>query len=349
VHTAVSLSGPVGTPTGSVQVWGYDTQDCTGGAVTQTVTAASVVDPATTNATRSSPGYKSFIARYLGDAKYVARSSACQKVRWMPIPTLTGVVHDAGHHAVTTVAPGTEVHLKVTATGDYGTVTGAVSIYIYTGGTCKSGANHNQGTVTLSSGVADDGSVSYTPSTPGEYYFVPQYVQSQASTYLGATGPCVAFTVASPAVPTPTPAGPPPATPKPTPAPTKQPSPPPTNAPTSGPTSAPTGAPTTQPGGTPAASAGGPASPAPTDGTPVSPEPGATGAPPGSAAPSGPTGPSTAPATAPPGASPGAGPASSGDGGGVSPILALILIVLVVGAAIVGWRSRRPGRSAPRS
>jgi hypothetical protein len=345
VHTAVSLTGPVGTPSGSVQVWGYDTDNCTGGAVTQTVTAASVIDPATTSATRSTPGYKSWIARYLGDGKYVAKSSACQKVRWMPVPTLTGVVHDAGHHAVTTVAPGSEVHLKVTATGDYGTVTGAVSIYIYTGGTCKSGANHNQGTVTLSSGVADDSSVSYTPSTPGQYYFVPQYVQSQGATYLGATGPCVSFTVASPAVPTPTPAGPPPATPKPTPAPTKEPSPPPTNAPTS----APTGAPTVQPGGTPAASAGGSAaSAAPTDGTAATAEPGATAEPAGSAASTGSPGASAAPATAPPGASPGAGPVSSGDGGGVPTILALILVVLVVAGAIVGWRSRRPKPTVPR-
>ena len=343
LHTAVSLSGPVGTPTGSVQIWGYDTDNCTGGAVTQTVTAAAAIDPAGGTATRSSPGYKSWFARYLGDAKYSAKSSACQKARWMPTMTLTGAVHDVNHHVVTTVAPGTEVHLKATATGSYGTVTGVVASYIYTGGTCKSGANKNLGSVTLSSGVADDGSVSFTPSSPGEYFFVPQYVQSQSSTYIGTTGPCVAFTVANPATPTPAPTPKP--TPKPTPTPTVKPTPTPkataTPAPTKPPTPAPsasttpaTAAPSTPPTSTPGpTSAGGPtatAAPPPTSG------PGGSPASTGDA-----TGQSAAPSTAAPSASPNPNPAPTGDGGGVPTVILGLVLLLVIAAIVIGWRSRR--------
>ncbi|HEX8026802.1 MAG TPA: hypothetical protein VF484_11425 [Candidatus Limnocylindrales bacterium] len=336
VHPAVRLSGPVGTPTGTVQVKRYAGTTCFDLQSTTTASAQATIDPAETPFSYDVPGSWSWKISYLGDDQYTPVDSACMKVHWKAQPHIDGFIHDASHDLVSTVAPGTAVHLDVVTQSTFGlpTPTGKVAVYFYSNGNCPGSGGVNQGTGALSSGALDASAFGVAPTTPGTYQMVPVY-QGDSSYYI-TVGPCVVFHVAIPA------------TPKPTPAPTKPPTPAPSVAPTptGQATTTPTIAPSLAPGATPTVAPSAVASPEVTlaPGASPTPEPsGAAGSPgEGSSAAPGSSGAGPSAAGSP---GPSGGPTTpAGDSGSALPgillLLAAVLVVVAIGV-YVGSRRRR--------
>ena len=333
VHPAVRLSGAVGTPTGSIVIRRYAGTSCVDLQGTTTHGAQATIDPAATAFSYDVPGSWSWKVSYLGDDQYTPTDSACMKVHWKAQPDITAFVHDGGHRPVSTVSPGTAVHLSVTAISTFGlpTPTGKVAIYSYANGNCPGAGGLNLGSGTLSGGGLDTTAIGVAPTTPGTYQLVPVYQGD--SSYYTTVGPCVTFKVAVPATPSPTPS--------PTKAPTPTPSVAPTPASTATASAGTSPVPGATPAGTPAATLAG-ATPLPSGSPPA--DTSAPGDSASSGATSGPAGSGVAPGPTTLG-SPGASGEPStpaGDNGPPAwPWLALLAIVVVAIGVGFAWSGRR--------
>ena len=195
-HGIVSVTGSIGTPTGSVTVTIYGSDDCTGlGRPIGLTLSNGAADTASTNRTdiESAPTVRSWIAVYGGDAKYLSRSSLCMVVRWKANPTgISANFEDHVNQQVFFPQYGTAIHLAGKVTGDFGAPDGDMTSTLYADGACtmvRTGA-----TFALSNGVADPVSPAFILE-PGSYSYRVQYLPSTSSSYFGLTGQCVPFTV----------------------------------------------------------------------------------------------------------------------------------------------------------
>ena len=244
-HAGLTLSGPLGTPTGQVTVDRYPTADCSGGPAYQAVlAAAAAIDPAGASYNPNVPLTASWRLQYYGDGNYQGFFGPCLTVTWKASISLAMNFRDPSGKVVTSVPVGTAVHPHIWQSGGWGTATGDVTVTWFDDATC-SGVDSKLGTRTLSNGVIDDPTLDLVLSQVGAYSFKATYLGNQ--TWRPYTTTCTTVTAA--------------AVPDPTPAPTIAPTPKPTTAPTPKPTTGPivTPAPTTpaaKPTAAPGASAG---------------------------------------------------------------------------------------------
>jgi hypothetical protein len=342
MHAVVQLSGPAGTPAGTLLVVRYPTADCSGAAESQEmVQAAATVDPAGSPYSPQAPSTHSWKVAYNGSSLYAAKASGCYPITWKAASTVSLELRTPAETTVTSVPVGTDLHPHVWAISGYATVTGDVTVRWYANGTC-SGAGTVLGSRTLSGGSTDDPSLDLVVSQVAAYSF--QASLATNATFEAEKSSCRKVDVT--AIPDPTP--------MPTVAPTPKPTAAPTAAPTLAPTPVPTAAPTAAPGSTPAptvapsAVANPSTAPAATDASLPGDSPatlgvGGTAAPTDQVAAAG-----GASATDGPGTVGGAGESSpAGDAGGLPAALPIgaflvLLLALVLGVAM----SRRRRREA---
>jgi hypothetical protein len=306
VHAHATLSGALGTPTGTVTIRVYDGAACTNPLDGVDFPAAADMDRPANYLINSAPNQDSWQVEYHGDSVYFDVVSECLTSTWRAPTTLTLAMHDAAHTSVTTIELGESVHPRAEATSSFGVVSGNVKVRWFPNGSCSTGKS--LGSLTLNaSGVAHGTALAFKPSKTGTYSFRATYAATL--TYAAATSNCVVVkvTAAQPSA-------------SPSPGTTPEPSAAPSTAPSVGPSAPPA---TAEP--SIAAPTSGPSAPGPSaapTGAADSQQPAATGA----------DSPSPAPG----------GPASGG--GDESPLLLLgimILIVILVFALIVGTRRRK--------
>lgn len=257
VHAVAELSGPLGTPTGTVTIRRYAADDCSGPQnYMGSIIAAAVMDPATLPFAQSFAQTNSWRIDYDGDSNY-ATASRCVNVTWRYTPTIEMTMRDPSNDIVTSTTVGTALHPRVVV--GPGAATGNVTLRWSSNGTCASGTV--VGTRPLgAAGLLNDSTLSFVPNAAGTYSFRVSYAGNNV--YEPTAGPCLVVSVTTGAQPTPAPT----AAPKATPAPTQ--------APPAGPSSAPSGDPT---GASPAPSAAAdPSAPAPSAAPAGSPVPGAS-------------------------------------------------------------------------
>ena len=214
VYPNVQLEGSqgLGIPTGTVTRNLYKGSTC-GGAVydAESMPAAEFLNPAGTPWSFGTPTITSWQVVYNGSSSYTALTGPCLHVSWKA-PSLLGLaVENASNAVVGQVTAGTAIHPRMTASGDYGTPTGKVTVSWFASGTCAGGTV--LGTRTLSGGVVDDPALDVVPAAAGQVSFKATYTGDAA--YLAQTSSCVPVTVsAAPGpVPTPTPTATPAGTP----------------------------------------------------------------------------------------------------------------------------------------
>ena len=111
------------------------------------------------------------------------------------VPTVTTLIHDGLHAAVTSVASGTPVHDSVTVAGGAGapTAAGTVTIEWFTKGTCKGRAAASSPALVLVNGAVDAAGFVQTPLAAGLYAFRATY--SGDATFASQVGACEVLTV----------------------------------------------------------------------------------------------------------------------------------------------------------
>ena len=199
VHDQATVTGGLGTPTGTVTFSWFTNGTCTAPAAATsspfTLDVAGVADGTAFGFTPGASGSFAFQASYSGDGTYTASTGVCEPlvVTHVASSTVT-VIHDAAHQVVTSVPAGTTVHDQATVTGALGTPTGTVTFSWFTNGTCSAPAAATSSAVPLdTSGVADATGFPQTPNTGGTFAFQASY--SGDGTYTASTGPCEPLTV----------------------------------------------------------------------------------------------------------------------------------------------------------
>ncbi|MBI1742384.1 hypothetical protein HYR54_04870, partial [Candidatus Acetothermia bacterium] len=182
IHDKATVTGSVGTPTGSVTFNLYSTQDCTGSFTTQTVTLSSgMAESSATTVPNTGLSYK---VSYSGDSNYNAATSSCEPLTPVKLtPTVATEIHNSSHTVITTAPIGSSVHDKATVTGGVGTPTGSVTFNLYSTTDCT--GSFTTQTVTLSSGMAES-SATTVPNTGLSY----QVTYSGDANYTAATSSC---------------------------------------------------------------------------------------------------------------------------------------------------------------
>ena len=151
VHDQATVTGGLGTPTGTVTFSWFTNGTCTAPAAATSgpfpLDASGVADaPASFPQTPSPAGSFAFQATYSGDGTYTASTGACEPLTVTPVASITvTVIHDAAHAPVTSVPAGTMVHDQATVTGGLGTPTGTVTFSWFTNGTCTAPAAATSG------------------------------------------------------------------------------------------------------------------------------------------------------------------------------------------------------------
>ncbi|HEY6197522.1 MAG TPA: hypothetical protein VI231_02840, partial [Candidatus Binatia bacterium] len=197
VHDKATVSGTVGTPTGTVTFSWFTNATCTG-SPSQTSSAlalvSGIVDATTFAQTPGVSGSFAFQASYGGDNTYNTKLGPCEVLSVAKIEaTVSTDIHDASHNVVTSVAAGTTVHDKATVSGAVGTPTGTVTVSWFTNGTCAGSPAQTSGALTLASGAVDGTTFTQTPSTSGSFAFQASY--SGDGTYNVKLGPCEPLSV----------------------------------------------------------------------------------------------------------------------------------------------------------
>jgi hypothetical protein len=193
VHDKATVSGGLGTPTGTVSFTFFNTNTCTGqGSSAGTIALVGGIAHPSNSTTPLPAGAYGFRARYNGDTTYNATDSACEPLEVAQLtPNVGSEIHDALHHPVTSVPAGTSVHDKATVSGGFGSPTGSVSFTFFTNGNCT-GQGASAGTIALASGVAHPSSSQYVVST-GAYAFRARY--NGDTNYAPASSACEPLTV----------------------------------------------------------------------------------------------------------------------------------------------------------
>ena len=197
VHDKATVSGGVGTPTGTVTFSWFTNGACTGTPAqtsgTFTLTSGTV-DATTFAQTPNASGSFAFQTSYSGDNTYNGKLGPCEVVGVNKIDaTVATVIHDAAHNVVTSVAAGTAVHDQATVSGGVGTPTGTVTFSWFTNGACTGTPSQTSGTFTLTSGTVDATTFAQTPNASGSFAFHASY--SGDATYNSKLGPCEALSV----------------------------------------------------------------------------------------------------------------------------------------------------------
>ncbi|HEY1267653.1 MAG TPA: kelch repeat-containing protein [Candidatus Binatia bacterium] len=197
VHDKATVTGGVGTPTGTVTFSWFANGACTG-APAQTSGAlalvSGIVDAISFPQTPATSGSFAFQASYSGDNTYNTKVGPCEVLSVSKIEaTVATDIHDASHSVVTSVAAGTTVHDKATVSGGVGTPTGTVTFTWFTNGTCSGTASQTSAALALGGGAADATSFAQTPSASGSFAFQASY--SGDATYNAKLGPCEPLSV----------------------------------------------------------------------------------------------------------------------------------------------------------
>ena len=201
VHDQATVTGGLGTPTGTVTFTWFTNATCaTPAAATSTpipLDATGVADATAFAFTPAAPGSFAFQAVYSGDGTYTASTGPCEPLTVTPAASGTAsVIHDAAHATVTSVPAGTTVHDQATVTAQTGlpTPTGTVTFSWFTNGTCTAPAAATSTPIPLdATGVADATAFAFTPGGSGNFAF--QAVYSGDATNTASTGPCEPLTV----------------------------------------------------------------------------------------------------------------------------------------------------------
>ncbi|HEY1267615.1 MAG TPA: kelch repeat-containing protein [Candidatus Binatia bacterium] len=197
VHDKATVSGGVGTPTGSVTFTWFANGTCSGtpaqtsGALALT---SGVVDATSFAQIPGASGSFAFQASYSGDNSYNTKLGPCEVLSVGKIEAaVASDIHDASHNVVTSVAAGTTVHDKATVSGGLGTPTGTVTFTWFANGTCSGTASQTSGALALGGGAVDATSFTQTPAASGSFAFQASY--SGDPTYNAKLGPCEALSV----------------------------------------------------------------------------------------------------------------------------------------------------------
>lgn len=198
-HATLTGGFPSTGVTGSVIYAFFNNGSCTGtptSTSTVTVGAGNSV-PASSSVTPSATGSFGFNATYEGDANNNRVSSSCEALTvGKAIPTLTTSISPSSM-----VTLGTAVSDHATLTGGFPStgVSGTVSYFFFTGGTCT-GTAAAEGTITVGAGNSVPASNSVTPSPAGPYSFNATY--SGDSNNNRVSSACEPLTVQNLPVPT---------------------------------------------------------------------------------------------------------------------------------------------------
>ena len=194
MHDQATVTGALGTPTGTVTFSWFTNGTCTAPAAATSsavpLDASGVADATGFPQTPTPAGAFAFQASYSGDGTYAASTGPCEPLTVTPIASSTvTVIHDADARSVTSVPAGTTVHDQATVTGGLGTPTGTVTFSWFTNGACIGNPAATSGPFTLdAAGVADGTAFTYTPGRSGSFAFQASY--SGDGTYTGSTGAC---------------------------------------------------------------------------------------------------------------------------------------------------------------
>ena len=221
VYDTAQLSGVSTNASGTMTYTVYDNAACSsdnGGLVATlgpvSVTAGKVADSPTWTPTRSAGSYY-FVASYSGDATNSSAVSACATDPITVSPESPAIVTQL---SATTATLGDAVHDTAALVGASASARGAATYSVYDNRNCASanGLIASLTPVTVASGTVPD-SPTWTPTSPGTYYFVASY--SGDINNRAAESTCVAEPLAvrattstpppnPPAAVTPTPAAP---------------------------------------------------------------------------------------------------------------------------------------------
>lgn len=196
VHDSVSVSGSLGTPTGSVSVRFFPDGTCTGTPLATSPTmvlAGGAADLTTLAPKLDVPGSYSFLATYFGDATYAPRTGGCEPlVVGKATPVVKSAVHNASHKTVTSVLVTSTVHDAVTVSGPASTPTGTVAVSFFSNGTCLAPARQTSAATVLVSGAVDVTAFTQTLNGAGSFSFQATY--GGDTTYTSGIGPCEPIT-----------------------------------------------------------------------------------------------------------------------------------------------------------
>jgi Big-like domain-containing protein len=196
VHPWTKVTGSGATPTGSMYIYEWHNLTCSGTAVSVSAEplANGVLDAYYLTYTGNVAGAAvSYRSHYLGNATYAAADSPCAGVTFSKgNPGVTLAIHNAAHHAVTSIAYGNAVHGFVTVTGSAATPTGTASISRFASADC-SGIGTAIGPSALAGDGTLDSSYQWTFPGPGTWSFRAYYQGS--SVYNAKASTCVTFTV----------------------------------------------------------------------------------------------------------------------------------------------------------
>ncbi|MDI3326895.1 hypothetical protein QKW35_21170, partial [Pontibacterium granulatum] len=217
VHDKATVSGLSGlpVPSGTVTFYRYATGNCSGSAVTQTVSLSGGMAESS-GFTTSVSGALSYIAVYSGDAIYnpitlgdldptkPVPEGNCEPLTINKIDAdIVTHVHDAAHSDITggSVDVGSTVHDKADVSGALSTPTGSVTFYRYPTGNC-SGTPVTE-TVALSGGMAEasdylttaSGGLSYVATYSGDSVYNPITLGDLDTVNPVPTGDCEPLTV----------------------------------------------------------------------------------------------------------------------------------------------------------
>jgi len=182
VYDRSTLSGATSNAGGTVTYKYYSGGSCSGsGTIVSTVTVTNGVVPNSASHLFGSTGSYSWNAVYSGDANNNGATSSCQVLTVNKAsPSLSITLHPGTNEPV-----GTSVYASASQSNGY-SVTGTVTYYWYSAGSCSGTASSQQ--VTISSGSIPN-SNSQTYSTAGTYSWKAVY--SGDSNNNGATSNCV--------------------------------------------------------------------------------------------------------------------------------------------------------------
>ena len=163
VHDQATVTGGLGTPTGTVTFSWFTNGTCTAPAAATSsavpLNGSGIADATGFPQTPAVSGSFAFQATYSGDTTYDGSTGACEPLGVGRVSSNTvTVIHNASHATVTSVPAGTVVHDQATVTGQAGLPlpTGTVTFSWFTNGTCTAPAAATSDPFTLNAaGVAD--------------------------------------------------------------------------------------------------------------------------------------------------------------------------------------------------
>lgn len=193
VHASAALTAGTGpTPTGTVTFQRFDTIDCSGVSVDETLTLVNGTMESGDHLTTA--GYLSYLVAYNPDAAsdhYNPSSSACVPLAVGTTPSVATQIHDGLHTNITggSIVAGNMVHAQASVSG---APTGTMTFQRFASDDC-SGASVNENVALDLAGNAES---SVFVTVLGAMSYVASYNGEDAN-YFPASGACVALTVTS--------------------------------------------------------------------------------------------------------------------------------------------------------